>query len=138
MPEISMEMIRKSQGSAMEVSIRGHRVTVDRPAIKGGTDMGPMGGELFLAGLGGCFLSNFLAAAKARNLDAGRVTARITGNLVEHPPRFDAVDITVFCPDLSKEDMDHLVIIAKRSCIVGNTVASALPVRHFTKSHLPD
>ena len=41
---------------------RTHAVLVDRPAAKGGEDRGPLGGEYLLVGLGGCFLSNLLAA----------------------------------------------------------------------------
>lgn len=35
--------------------VRGHHVAVDRPLERGGDDQGPMGGELILVGLGGCF-----------------------------------------------------------------------------------
>ena len=35
---------------------------MDRPGPKGGQDKGPMGGEALLMGLGGCFMSNLLAA----------------------------------------------------------------------------
>jgi hypothetical protein len=44
--------------SAAEAVIGAHRVIVDRPSSKGGSDMGPMGGELFLAAIAGCFMSN--------------------------------------------------------------------------------
>lgn len=33
--------------SASEAALRTHRVLIDRPNEKGGTDSGPMGGELF-------------------------------------------------------------------------------------------
>ena len=46
--------------------VRGHQVSVDRPLQRGGEDRGPMGGELILVGLGGCFTSNLLAAIRAR------------------------------------------------------------------------
>lgn len=35
--------------------VRDHRISVDRPLERGGDDQGPMGGELILVGLGGCF-----------------------------------------------------------------------------------
>ena len=37
--------------------MRSHQVLVDRPVEKGGADEGPMGGELFLAAVGGCFMT---------------------------------------------------------------------------------
>ena len=47
--------VRRTTPSASEATIRGHAVMIDRPVAKGGTDAGPMGGELFLASVGGCF-----------------------------------------------------------------------------------
>ena len=58
--------IRQVGPSSSQAAIREHRVLIDRPAAKGGFDAGPMGGELFLAAVGGCFISNLLAAIKAR------------------------------------------------------------------------
>ena len=48
---------------------RGHALVMDRPEAKGGQNKGPMGGEALLMGLGGCFMSNLLAAAKAREVE---------------------------------------------------------------------
>ena len=48
--------VRQIAGSTSEATLRTHKVLVDRPVAKGGADQGPMGGELFLAGLGGCFM----------------------------------------------------------------------------------
>ena len=65
-------------GTTSLASSRTHSVTVDRPAEKGGSDLGFAGGELFVAGLGGCFMSNLVAAAQARHIkvDSARVNAR--------------------------------------------------------------
>ncbi len=52
-----------SQGAA-----RNHTLIMDRPEAKGGQNLGPMGGEALLMGLGGCFLSNLFAAAIARKI----------------------------------------------------------------------
>jgi putative redox protein len=63
-----------------EATMRQHKVLVDRSAAKGGTDLGPMGGELFLSAVGGCFMSNLLAAFRheiiARRGIHGREQAR--------------------------------------------------------------
>ena len=37
--------IRQISAAASEAAIRQHRVLIDRPVAKGGSDMGPMGGE---------------------------------------------------------------------------------------------
>ena len=49
--------------SASQGQARDHALIMDRPEAKGGQNKGPMGGEALLLGLGGCFMSNLLAAA---------------------------------------------------------------------------
>ena len=61
--EVTVRQVQATPTS--EGQVREHRVLVDRPAAKGGHDRGPMGGELLLVALGGCFMSNLIAAAAA-------------------------------------------------------------------------
>jgi hypothetical protein len=56
--------VEQISGSASRGNARGHELVMDRPEAKGGTNQGMMGGEAMLNGLGGCFMSNLLAAAK--------------------------------------------------------------------------
>ena len=58
---------------------------IDRPAAKGGGDAGPMGGELFLAAVGGCFMSNLLAAIRGREADISDVRVEVVGILADSP-----------------------------------------------------
>src|SRR5207244_339204 len=74
--------------STSEAVIRDHRVLIDRPAAKGGADSGPMGGELFLASVGGCFMSNLLAAIKARAAEVSDIRTEVSGTLADSPARF--------------------------------------------------
>ena len=60
--------LARVEDTTIEGAARQHRVVIDRPEAKGGRDQGPMGGELLLLGLGGCFLSNLIAAARARKV----------------------------------------------------------------------
>ena len=96
MPTVQIE-IRQISPATSETVIRGHQVRVDRPAAKGGDDNGPMGGELILAGLGGCFMSNLLAAIRAREAAVTNVSTEVTATLAEHPSRFSAIDLRVSC-----------------------------------------
>lgn len=105
-----------------------HRVLVDRPVSKGGADLGPMGGELFLSAIGGCFMSNLLAAIKARNAEISDVSAEITGSIVDSPARFVAVDVYVTAENANGELLEHLVSIADRGCIMMNTLRDKLAV----------
>ncbi len=89
-------LLKQVSGSASEAQIGKHRVLVDRPVSKGGSDLGPMGGELFLSAIGGCFMSNLLAAIKARGAEISDVSAEVmTGSILNPSPRFVAVDIYV-------------------------------------------
>ncbi|WP_209442606.1 hypothetical protein RFN58_22965 [Streptomyces iakyrus] len=86
MPEIGVSL-RPAGGSVVVGQARDHTVTIDRPKEKEGTDAGPMGGELLLLALGGCFVSTFLAALKAEapEADASEISFQVDGTLVSAP-----------------------------------------------------
>ena len=121
MPTVQIE-IRQISPATSETVIRGHQVRVDRPAAKGGDDNGPMGGELILAGLGGCFMSNLLAAIRAREAAVTNVNTEVTATLAEHPSRFSAIDLRVSADCDDHELLEKLVTIAERGCIAANTL----------------
>jgi putative redox protein len=105
-------------------------VLIDRPETKGGSDAGPMGGELFLAAIGGCFMSNLLAAMKARNVELSGLQTRVTGTLADNAPaRFTAVELVVTADSADRDVLDHLVEIADKGCIMMNTLRDKLDVR---------
>jgi putative redox protein len=106
---------------------RDHRVLVDRPTPKGGLDQGPMGDELLLVALGGCFMSNLVAAAGARSIPVERLqVTTVRGQLAAAPPRFDAIELEVRGAAIGADVLDKLVTIAERGCIVHNTLAPAV------------
>lgn len=106
--------------------IRGHKLLIDRPLAKNGNDAGPMGGELLLAALGGCFNSNLLAAIRARGLAIKDVTIEIQGNLVDQPNRYDSIEMIVHSSHLDRAEFEKLVTVAERSCIVANTLRNGV------------
>ena len=120
--------VQVSQISATtsEAAIREHRVTIDRPVSKGGTDAGPMGGELFLAAVGGCFMSNLLAAIKARDAGIANVRTEVTGILDGTPARFVGIDLEVSADGSNRELLEKLAEIADRACIMTNTLRGKL------------
>ena len=109
-----------------QAAIRGHKVLIDRPAAKGGSDQGPMGGELFLAAIGGCFMSNLLAAIQAREANVSGVHAEVIGTMVDAPTRFSGVEICVSANYTDRELFEKLVEIAERGCIMVNTLRGKL------------
>jgi putative redox protein len=88
--------IRQIGSSASEAVVRIHRVPIDRPTDNGGADEGPMGGELFLAAIGGCFMSNLLTAIKARQAKVSEVQTEVTSTPSGSPPRFTEIELCCF------------------------------------------
>jgi putative redox protein len=118
--------IHQTSASTSEAEIRHHKIVIDRPATKGGFDRGPMGGELFLASIGGCFTSTLLAAIKARQADISEVRTEVIGSLIDSPTRFAAVEICVSAYYSDRELFEKLVEIAEKGCIIANTLRGKL------------
>lgn len=118
--------VKQVSESASEGQARTHRVSVDRPEAKGGSDAGAMGGELFLLGLGGCFMSNLLAAVQSREADIKDLAIVLRATLEGTPPRFSAVTMEVSGTYQDRAEMEKLSVIAERGCIVANTVKDAV------------
>ena len=70
--------------TASEGRAREHKVVMDRPEAKGGENRGAMGGENLLMALGGCFMSNLLAADKSRESIMTDVKLSISGTPVSY------------------------------------------------------
>ncbi len=121
--------LRQISSSASEATIRQHRVQIDRPAAKGGTDAGPMGGELFLASVGGCFMSNLLAAIGARKAEVSNVYVDVVGILADSPSRFAGLELRVTAETGDPELLERLIEVADRGCIIMNTLRGTLDVR---------
>lgn len=121
-------VVRQVGPMTSEAQVRQHTVLVDRPENKGGADQGAMGGELLVAALGGCFMSNLLEAVRTRAADITQVEVDVTGTLVDAPARFATMEMTVFAVCNDEEQLRKLVMIAERSCIVANTLRAAMPV----------
>jgi putative redox protein len=129
MPNEIKIAIRQTSASTSEAAIRQHKLAIDRPSSKGGDDQGPMGGELFLAAIGGCFMSNLLAAIKGRQADVSDVQTEVIGILAESPARFTAVELNVTAKYSDREQFEKLVEIADRGCIMMNTLRGKLDIK---------
>ncbi len=130
MPEMQISVKRKGN-TASEAHIRDHAVVMDRPQEKGGENQGPMGGETLLAALGGCFMSNLVAAAGGREVDLGDVELAITATIDGSPAVVQRIDMTV-TGGADVESLEKLVEIAERGCITANTLKQGLPVEVAT------
>jgi len=125
MPTITVKL-KQIDNATTGGDIRGHEVLIDRPIAKDGNDAGPMGGELLLAALGGCFNSNLLAAIRARQLPIDDINIEINGILVDHPQRYESIEMIVRSSHPDRSEFEKLVTIAERSCIVANSLRNGL------------
>ena len=107
---------------------RTHTVVVDRPVAKGGEDRGPLGGEYVLVGLGGCFLSNLLAAIRAREAAVSQVRVDVHGTIEPAPDHFGGFTMSVSATHSDAALVRKLIAIAARACVVTNTLRQAAPV----------
>ena len=105
---------------------RGHTLVMDRPEAKGGQNKGPMGGEALLLGLGGCFMSNLLAAAKAREVEISDARAEIAGEISDGPIRYTEINMRVSARCQPADALEKLVTVAERGCITANTLRNAV------------
>jgi putative redox protein len=104
---------------------RSHRVLIDRPSEKGGEDRGPLGGELLLLALGGCFMSTLLAAIKTREAQVSDVKLSVLGTVGGVPDRFEALHMRVSASYSDADLMRKLLLMAERGCLVTNTLRDA-------------
>lgn len=125
MATINLVVVQTGDTSS-EANARGHKLVMDRPEAKGGENKGMMGGEALLGGLGGCFMSNLLAAAAARNIKLSAAKVDIAAELADTPSRFTAITLTVTAQYPAGTDFQKLVTIAERSCISANTLKKAV------------
>lgn len=125
MPTIQVS-VNQVGSSTSEGRIREHKVLIDRPEAKGGEDKGAMGGELLLVSLGGCFMSNLLEAIRTREADIHNLTIAIEGTLEGSPAHFTAIIMTIQADHSDKAQLEKLVTISERSCIVANTLKGSV------------
>ncbi|WP_029133706.1 OsmC family protein [Sedimenticola selenatireducens] len=71
-------------------------------------------------------MSNLLAAAKARNIEINNARAKIEGELADAPARYTDIHMTVTAQCSAPGELEKLVTIAERGCIVANTLANAV------------
>ena len=118
--------VRQIGSSASEGTARDHKAIMDRPEAKGGENRGAMGGEHLLMALGGCFMSNLLAAVQSREAQVSNVNLNISGTLESAPPHFSAIEMDISADHTDKEQMEKLVTIAEKGCIVANTLKESV------------
>ena len=128
MPEVTTTISQIEGSTAGRTRIREHELVTDRPAEKGGGNQGPMGGELLVASLGGCFMSNLIAAFQGREIETKGLSVTVKGTLDGTPPHFQKMAMAVKGNGIDRDQMEKMVLIAERGCIVANTLKQFMDV----------
>jgi putative redox protein len=121
-------VVEQIASSTAKASARSHSVLIDRPEAKGGTDRGPLGGELMLIGFAGCFMSNLLAAIRARNAAISHIRIEADGTMEGTPERFTAFTLNISANHSDPALVRKVISIADRACAVTNTLRLAASV----------
>lgn len=129
--EVQIEQVGTSTS---EGRARDHRMLIDRPEAKGGEDRGPLGGELLLLSLGGCFMSTLLAAVRARDAPVSNVRITVEGNVADAPDRFSGMTLRVSANHDDPDLMRKLISIAEKGCLVTNTLKQGMPIETVLES----
>jgi len=128
MPRTIAVEVTQTGSSTSSGTARAHTVTIDRPLEKGGDDRGPMGGELLLLSLGGCFMSTLLAAIRTREAKVSNVKVAVEGFVGGVPERIEALRMRVSAQYDDRDVMQKLVTLAERGCLVTNTLRDAVAI----------
>ena len=120
--------VRQISATSSEASVRNHTCRVDRPESKGGSNQGPMGGELMLMGIGGCFMSNLLAGVASRNFAVNDLTVEVCATLETAPPRFSDIRLNVQTTCFDRSQLHELIAEAEANCIAINTAKGVAAV----------
>jgi uncharacterized OsmC-like protein len=127
MESVTVQLDQKGDTSST-LSFGAYQIIIDRPPGKGGRGEGPMGGQVLLMSVAGCFSSTLYAAAQARVMKIEGLKICVTGYISDdQPKRFEALNLEVVagsCGD--QREFSKLLKIAERGCIAVNTVKNGM------------
>jgi putative redox protein len=120
----SMDVVFRS-GERYEVTLRGHRVTVDQPAALGGDDGAPTPTELFVASLATCVA--FYAGRYLTRHGHSRQGLAVHTDFdmaTDRPARVAAIRITVQVPEGLPTERRAALAAVTTHCTVHNSLTT--------------
>lgn len=114
---------RRRQGYLHDLEIREHRLTVDEPENRGGTDQGPSPTELLAGSLAACTAITIEMYADRKEWDLGQVEVSVDYETptTDSPPE---VAVKIGIPtELTDEQRERILVIAGK-CPVHRTLAA--------------
>ena len=126
---------RRTGGFAHEVELEGgHRLLVDEPADRGGTDTGPRPTQLLASALAGCIAITMEMYAERKGWDLGPLEVAVEVGYEGEVP--NDYDVAISLPDgLDAEQRRRLLVIATK-CPVHKVLAGEAHVR--VREHLEE
>jgi putative redox protein len=116
-------IVRRRDGFEHEVEIREHRLTVDEPPDKGGTDRGPKPTELLAASLASCTSITILMYAERKGWELGAIEVAVDYE-VPSAGSSPSLRSTITTPaELTDEQRERILAIAAK-CPVHKTLAA--------------
>jgi uncharacterized OsmC-like protein len=124
--------LERYNATSMKIKHNDFDIITDRPVSKGGNGEGLMGGQYLLTGIGGCFCSNLMEPATARDLILEKLEVQITAFISdEHPKHFSKIDLKVNCDYSDNKLLNKAILIAKKACIAINTLNKGAEINAF-------
>ena len=118
------------------INIRGvHQLDGDETPEYGGNDSGPMPTEFFLASVASCLCLAVTHIGKKKKISLNNIEVSASGE--KDPTSFQFKEIRLeILSDLPENELQPLVLQAKKYCFVSNTIIKGCPVNITTKSTL--
>ncbi|MFC0007753.1 OsmC family protein [Micromonospora siamensis] len=117
--------VRFVAGEAYEVTVRGHRVTVDQPVGDGGADQAPTPTELFVASLATCVAFYAGRYLDRHGLSREGLGVTASSRMAADPPaRVAEVHLAVRVPPDFPESRRSALLAVVSHCTVHNSLAA--------------
>lgn len=107
----------------------GHTIVADRPYGKaGGQGLGFNGAQLLALALGGCFCNDLRYVAETIGVALNEIAVDVTLELQGEPLVATSARMSVVCSTLDGSDPAEVIDLAKKSCMVSNSLSRGVPV----------
>jgi putative redox protein len=109
-----------------DITVRGHRLTADEPAVVGGGDAGPGPYDFLLAGLGACTAITLRMLAEKKGWELGEIGVELV--LFKDENRADRIERRVkFGAPLSPEQLAKIAEVCERTPVT-LTIKQGAPI----------
>lgn len=115
--------IKKEEGLAFSVKIRGHKFIVDMPKEYGGEDKGPSPADLLVSALGSCMAMHMALYGQTAGLSCAGLELNLVYNMTDEGGKKRIANITVdihMPQDMKSREAAFLR--AGQNCLVRNTL----------------